>query len=96
MRREIPEDIHVRLKQPEVESDRVVVINLSQIAGVDDVPQFSNRAGIDKGVIDHQHSSQLLRQTNQLSGVGDSGGHRFLNQDMFALSETGFGQLKVS
>ena len=64
MRREIPEDIHVRLKQSEVESDGVVVINLPEIPGVDDVPQFSNRAGIDKSVIDHQHSPHFLRQTN--------------------------------
>ena len=64
MRREIPKDIHVGLKQAEVESHGVVVIDLSEFPGVDDVSQFPNRAGIDESVIDHQHSSHFLRQMN--------------------------------
>src|SRR2546427_2780094 len=57
VRREIPQDADVRLKQTEIEPHRVIVIDLSEFPGIDDLPQLPYGAGVYEGVIDHQDAA---------------------------------------
>ena len=52
--REIPEDVHVVLKQPEVHTHRVVVIDLAELAARHERGDLADGAGVDERVIHHQ------------------------------------------
>jgi hypothetical protein len=41
VRRKIPKHIHVRLKQAQVETYGIVVIDFSEVTGIDNFPQLS-------------------------------------------------------
>ena len=57
---EIGDHVHVALEQAEVHADRVVVVDASEVAALDDVAHLAHRAGVDKGVVDEQREIALV------------------------------------
>ena len=60
MHREIPDHTDVVLEQAEVHANRIVVVEIAQLLGVDDLADLAHRAGLDEGVVDHQHEAAFV------------------------------------
>src|SRR5690554_4206607 len=54
VRSEVPDYVNVVLKESQVHPGGVVVVELSELAVVDQFLHLANRAGEKKGVVDHQ------------------------------------------
>ena len=53
MRSQVPDDVYVVLKQPQVHAQRIVVIQIAESAFIHQLADFLDRASEQKGVIDH-------------------------------------------
>ena len=62
---QVPDHVDIVLEEAEVDPRRVVVIDLPQIAGLDQLAHLANRAGVDEGVVDadHQIAASRLRRS---------------------------------
>ena len=58
---QVPEHVDVVLEQPEVHADRVVVVDVAELAVVDELAHLADRAGVDERVIDHEHQAAARR-----------------------------------
>src|SRR3954454_22484292 len=53
--REIRDYAHIAMKQAKIHPDRVVVVDLSEIAAADELAHLAHCSGIDEGVIYQQN-----------------------------------------
>ncbi len=84
MDRQIPNDIDIMLEQAEIDSDRIVVIQIAQIAVIDELANLANGAGIDEGVIDMQNEIPHLGRRNQCFGFFCGFGQRFFDKNVLS------------
>ncbi len=68
--REIPDHVDIVLKQAEVDSGGIVVIELSERSFLDHLPYAPDGAGEEERVIHHDPEVLAFRQFNQLLGLG--------------------------
>ena len=57
------------LKQTQVEPNGVVVVDLAQLSGIDDLAKFPYSARVYERVVDHQHFMLLLCEMNEFPGL---------------------------
>ncbi len=91
--REIPDHVHVVLEQAEIHPGAVVVVDLAEIAGADDVPDLLDRAGVDEGVIHHQGQVAARGFLDQPARIVGGGGDRLLHDHMLAGTQRSNGQV---
>src|SRR5262249_2713833 len=87
MRRQIPQNINVVLEEAKVDPDRVEVVQIAQLADVDDLLHPTHRSSVNERVIDHQHEAALLSEPDQLLALSHGSGHRLFDEHVLALLE---------
>src|SRR5258705_10433462 len=93
--REVPNYIHVVLKEPQINAHSIVVVDLAEGVLRDEFTNLSYRTRVDEGVIYHQDSFARLRLFNQLNRLLRVGGERLFDQHMFISLERRYPQLKM-
>jgi hypothetical protein len=78
--REIPDDVHVVLKQAEVHAHGIVVIQLAQLARRHERRDLAHGPRIHERVVDHQHEPPPLGLLDEPPALLARQGERFLNQ----------------
>ena len=91
--REVPDHVHVVLEQAEIHPRAVVVVDVAEIAGADDLADLLDRAGVDEGVVDHQGQVAARRFFDQPPRIVGGGGDRLFDDDVLAGAQRGKGQL---
>ena len=84
MDRQVPEHVDVVLKESEIDADRVVVVQATETALVDQVFDPAHRIRVDEGVVDHQYEIASLGFLDQVDGVLGARRDRLGDQHMFA------------
>ncbi len=92
---QIPEHVDILLKQPEVDADGIVVVEVSQLAAADQLADLLHGAGINKGVVNHQHELAAGRLVDQPAGLVARRGDRLFHQYVLAGAEGGAGELEM-
>ncbi len=82
MRRQIPDDIDIVLKKPEVDADRVHVIEVAQFSVFDQLLDAPHGRVEEVRVIDHEDALFSLRQVDQRLSVLSRGRQRLFHQYM--------------
>ena len=95
VRREVPHDADVVLKQAEVHARRVEVVERPERAGVDDLADLPDRAAEEEGVVHHDLQVLPLGQLDQLLGLLRRRRERLLDEDVLAVLEGRLRQLVV-
>ena len=90
--REIPDDAHIRLMEPEVDPARGDEVDLAELARVDQRLDLHDRRAVEERVARHQHEVLPARQLDQLPRIGDRGRQRLLDEHVLAGREGGGGQ----
>ena len=90
--REIPDDAHIRLMEPEVDPARGDEVDLAELARVDQRLDLHDRRAVEERVTRHQHEVLPARQLDQLPRIGDRGRQRLLDEHVLAGRERGGGQ----
>ena len=67
VRRQIPDDVHVMLKEPEIDSGRVVVVERAENVRVDQFLDLAHGASEQEGVIHHDLEVPALGELDQFS-----------------------------
>ncbi len=93
MRRQIPNDVDIVLKQTEVDAYGIEIIDVADIAVIQILFDQPHGAGVNKGVIQHQHQLFLIRQFHQFFGLRRGGGHGFFEHHVFAGQQRRLGYL---
>src|SRR4029450_12912634 len=95
VRRKVPDDADIVLKEPEIDPRRIVIIEAAQYSVVDELADFSHRPGEEEGVVDHDLQILPLGQLDQLLGLLDGGGERLLDENVLTVLEGGLCQLEM-
>ena len=95
VRRQIPQHADVVLKQPQVDARRIVVVERTKRAVVDEIADLSDRPAEQEGVVHHDLQVLPLRQLNQLLGLLRRRGERLLDEHVLAVLERRLRQLEM-
>ena len=72
------------LEEAEVHTDRVVVIDVSEVAARGELAHLADRAGVHERVVDGEDAVPALRLVNQADRLVDIQRHRFFDQHVLA------------
>ena len=95
VRRQIPDDVDVVLKQSEVHPRRVEVVERPQRAAVDELPDLPDRAAEEERVVHHDLEVLPVGQLDQLLGLRGGRRERLLDEHVLAVLERRLGELEV-
>src|SRR5215831_15924587 len=95
VRRQVPDNIDVMLKQTQVDAKRIVIIEITQRSIVHELADLPDRACEKERMIHHDLQSFAVSQFNQLFGLPRITGKRLLHEDMLAVVERCLRQLVV-
>src|SRR5947208_5106209 len=95
MRGKIPDHVHVVLKKAEINSRRIVVIQISESAVTNELPHFPYRTGEEECMIDHDLEFSCRGKFDQLLGLFCCGCKGLFDKDMLPMLERFTRQLKV-
>ncbi|MCY1464502.1 hypothetical protein D9M71_825320 [compost metagenome] len=84
MRGQVPENVHIRLHQAQIDADRIDVQDLAQFAGLEQLADLEHRGGVAIGVVGHQDGSGGTRRLHHLGPVHTVVGQRLLHQHVLA------------
>jgi hypothetical protein len=76
---EIPHHVNVVLEEAEIDSDRVVVVDVADLPGRNELPHLADGAGVNERVIHHQDALAPGRKINQPLGLFRGAGERLLH-----------------
>ena len=93
--RQIPHDVHVVLKEPQIDPYGIVVVDIAERPGARQLVDLSHRSRIDEGVIDHQDPPASLRRLHEPFGIVRVGAERLLDQDVLAGLQSRHRQLEM-
>ena len=98
MRRQVPDDVHVALEQPEVEPRGVPVVDAAQVAPLHEPPQLVDGGVVDEGVPGHQHPAPAAGKGDQLDRLLHARRQRLLDQHVLVREQrlTGEGVVRVN
>src|SRR6266851_2163492 len=91
----VPHDVYVMLEEAQIHPSRIKIVETAQGTIVDQLPDLPDRATEQECVIHHNFESVPLRQLDQLLGLLRRRGERFFDKDVFAILQSGFGQLEM-
>ena len=60
MRAQVPEDIGIALYQPEIDSNRIVIKQVSELAGIHQLFHPANGGRVQKRVVHHERPTLAL------------------------------------
>src|SRR5258708_16979195 len=89
----VPHDVYVMLEEAQIYPSRIKIVEIAQGTIVDQLPDLPHRATEQKRVVDHDFESLPIGQLDQLLGLLRRRGERFFDKDVFAMLQSGFGQL---
>src|SRR6266403_2918613 len=95
MRRQVPDDVDVMLKQSQIHTGRVVIIKGAESSIVHQLADPFDRSGEQEGVINHDLQVLALRQFNQLLRLCCRASEWFFDENMLAVLKSQFGKLKM-
>ena len=95
VRRQIPHDAHVVLKQSEVDPRGIEVIQRAERAVVDQLANLPNRAAEQERVVHHDLQVLPARQLDELARLRRRRRERLLDEDVLAVFERRLRQLEV-
>ena len=95
VRRKIPNDADVVLEQPQIDAQRIVVIEIAQRAALGQFANLSDRAGEQERVVHHDRQLLARRQLNQLLRLRRTGGKWLLDEHVLAVFQRLFSQFVV-
>ena len=95
MGRQVPDDADVVLKEAQIHSRGIVVVEVAEDARVDELAHFSHGAGEEERVIHHDPEILALGQLDELLRLLSRGGERLLDEHVLSVLEGGLGDLKV-
>ncbi len=95
MRGQVPDHVHVVLEQTEVDPGGIVIVELAQRIFLQQLLDLAHRTGKQKGVVHHDLQVLPGGQIDQLFGLRGIAGERFLDEDVLAVFERGFGEFEV-
>ena len=95
VRRQIPHDAHVVLKESQVDPRGIEVIQRSKGPVVDQLANLPNRAAEQERVVDHDPQVLLARQLDELDRLRRRRRERLLHEDVLAVFERRFRQVEV-
>ncbi len=95
MRSKVPRHVDVLLKEPQIQPPRTDILNVSDVAPMDDFFDLSNGRRVKERMADHQNQVVLFRQLNQFLALRRRRGHGFLDKCMLACQQAGFRHLVV-
>src|SRR3989442_6691067 len=95
MGREVPDDADVMLEEPQVDSRRVVVIEIAEDAFVEELTDLPNGPREEEGVIHHDLECLPLGQLDQLFRLVGGGCKGLFDERVLAVPQSGSGQFEV-
>ena len=90
VRRQVPGDIDVLLKKPQVQAARTDVSNVTDVTAIHDFFDLPDRRRIKECVTDHQNQPFFVGDLDQLFALFGRGRHRLFNESVLAGQQTGF------
>jgi hypothetical protein len=96
VRGEVPEHVHIRLHQPQVDPDRVDEQDLAEVPVGDELSYLEHGRCVAVGVIGHQHQGPVQRVLHHRPPPLARVCERFFHQDVFSRGERGPGDGVVS
>jgi hypothetical protein len=96
VRRQIPQDVDVRLEEPQVDPHRVDVEQVAEAAGRHLPADFLDGAGEQEGVIDEDLPPQARRQREQRFAFLDRGRERLFDEHVASGLEAAPGHLEMA
>ncbi len=79
---QVPNHIHIVLKQPQVDPHGIKIAQVPQRSVVNQLFYFTDRPGIEEGMVHHDPEPIFFRQVDQLLGMGALVSKRFFHQDV--------------
>src|SRR5262245_21699342 len=92
----VPYHIDIVLKESQVDSHRIIVIELTEATFIQQLFNLLDCPSKQKSMIDHNFEVLLLCEVDQLLCLRNIAGKWLFNKDMFPVFEGSFGELKVS
>ena len=74
----------IAANRPEVRTDRVEVLNVSDFTFLDQPAQLANAVIEQKDVTDHQHDTKAISEASEVLGLFSRHAERFFHEHMFA------------
>src|SRR5690348_1738724 len=93
---EVPDYIHIGLKEAKVDADTVDIIQFSQFVALHDFFNATYRVAEQVGVVDHQYLATPLSRTDHFSGFLNAGRQGFFDEHMESSFQTLSCERKVS
>src|SRR5438105_1417106 len=84
---EVPEDVEVELMEAEIDPLAIDVLDLSELAAIDDPLHGRDRGVVDERVPDHEHAPGPAGGRDDGFGVGDGPRERLLDEHVLAGGE---------
>ncbi len=95
VRRQIPDDVHVVLEQSQVHAQRIVVVQIPELAIIHHLADLLDCSGKQERVIHHNLQILAVCQLNQFFRLLRTAGERLLHENVFAIFQSSFRQLVV-
>ena len=95
MRRKIPKNVDVVLEKTQVDASRIVVIELSQCSFLEQLADFLDCAGEQKGMVHHDREILLPGEVDQFLALRSIAGEWLLNEDVLPILQCSLRQLVV-
>src|SRR6266851_8694270 len=96
MRGEIPKDTDVMLEQPQIHTQRIVVIQVAESPAVRQLADLADGAGEEECVVHHDCQILPSCKFNELFRLCRVRGKRLLNKYVFPIFESQLSQFVVS
>ena len=93
VRRQVPRHVDVLLEEAQVEAPGADVLDLADVAGLDDLLDAAHGGGVDEGVPHHERQLLLRRQLDQFVALLRGLGHRLLDEGVLPRLEALLRQL---
>ena len=87
VRRQIPDDIDIVLKQAKVDAHGIEIVQFSKIAVVDEPFYGLDRTGVDESMVHHDLQPLLFGQVDEALGLFHGGRERFLHEQVLAVGQ---------
>src|SRR5262249_24663787 len=90
-----PEDVHVRLEQPELDRQRVEIRDDAKGAAILELAQLLHRPMEEIGVIHHKGAARALGESDELFTLRNASAHRLFDQHVLKARERAARQFEM-